>query len=214
MPEQNPDPSKPINMLADILAQFFHAVREAFIPAAPDSIEYRRRIREEWDEKETAEAAIKRKYANSLFQTEDIRRRAAEHGVIFSVLATHAHRAAILDFLDNPNAPTPLHAMHMTWFWGATVDGKTTVSRTHPVNRAVYNWNARNFAASRPYGNAHADASLHRLRSVHFPLERCSWTTDQWVAHEKASIDSFVAAHARPLVHAISKQRDGIPVSM
>ena len=43
-------------------------------------------------------------------------KRARAHGIAFSVTAQAHHRAAVLDYLDNPGAPTLIAHKHLTWF--------------------------------------------------------------------------------------------------
>lgn len=138
----------------------------------------------EWDAHQASEVAIKRRYAHAYFRREELDARAKRHGVDFSFMTSHAHRAAMLDFLDNPNAPTLLNSMHMTWFRGIDANGVPTQSRVHPVNRAIYNWNARDVERMRPRGDPNHDHAVANL-NAHFPIIRVDWTAQQWVAHEQ-----------------------------
>lgn len=106
--------------------------------------------------------------------------------------------------------------MHMTWFWGEGADGRSTATRTHPVNRAVYTWSAHDVAAMRPYGIASADAALTRLRTIHYPLARATWTTAQWAAYEDAGGALASAPHisvSRPSLPS-APIRGAIPVKL
>jgi hypothetical protein len=193
MTDDKLETSRPQNSVDDLLAQLLRAILELFRPAPLSSPILASRMREEREAEEAAEARILQRYAGAAFYTAELERRAKARGVIFAPALRAEYRAAILDFLDNPDAPTPLTGMHMTWFWGAGPDGRSTASRMHPVNRAIYRWNARDVARMRPYGDPSSDAALHRLRTIHYPLDRCDWTAAQWAAHEQQ------AAPSRPL---------------
>jgi len=184
MTDDNLETSRPQNTADDLLAQLLRAILELFRPAPLSNPILAARKREEREAEEAAEAQILQRYAGAVFHAAELDRRAKAHGVMFVPALRAEYRAAILDFLDNPDAPTPLTGMHMTWFWGAGPDGRSTASRTHPVNRAIYRWNARDVARMRPYGDPHSDAALHRLRTIHYPLDRRDWTAAQWAAFE------------------------------
>jgi hypothetical protein len=129
------------------------------------------------------EAALKEKYRNAIFNWNEIEARAKKHAVYFSPSCEGHHRAAILDFLDNPQMPTRLNSMHMTWFYGANTKGELAHSCTHAVDRKKYEWLARHWNAYPLSGNPKDDRSVHWLREE-FSLHRVGWTSDQWRQHE------------------------------
>jgi hypothetical protein len=195
MTDEKTETERQSHTVDQILAQFLQAIFELFRPAPLSNPRLAARMRDEHEAARAAKDAILKRYVGAIWRADELERRAKAHGVVFAPAMRAEYRAAILDFLDNPDGPTPLTGMHMTWFWGADQNGRTTASRTHPVNRAVYRWNARDFAQMRPYGDAQSDAALHRLRTIHYPLDRCDWTTAQWAAHEK--VGPF-ARHSEP----------------
>ena len=126
---------------------------------------------------------------------------------MFSTLSFQTGRDPQRRILDNPYAPTLLYSMHMTWFRGLDNAGKVTLSNTHPVNQAIYNWNAPDIHARQPWGHPDADASLKSLKE-HFALERLSWTPQQCRDLEKRehTIRELAYQAHRPAATASTKQ--------
>jgi hypothetical protein len=211
MTDDKPEAQRPSNTVDQLLAQFLQAIFELFRPAHLHNPRLAARMREEREAARAAEDAILKRYAGAIWKADEMERRAKAHGVVFAPAMRAEYRAAILDFLDNPDAPTPLTGMHMTWFWGADQNGRTTASRTHPVNRAVYRWNARDVARLQPYGDANSDAALHRLRTIHYPLDRYDWTTAQWAAYERNGSIEPRSNAARPSPPTPRTSGTGVP---
>ena len=96
--------------LTSLLLQIFaRAMRQAFgrrvgMPAQADA-----------DAQIKTEAELQARFASAVHQRLELERRAQAHGITFALIAQPHHRAALLDFLDNPTAPTLLNYMHMTW---------------------------------------------------------------------------------------------------
>ena len=205
-----PKDDAPDSVIDYIFASFnglFTARDEVFQKAPAESLRYRQRLREESEARKIAETTIAKKYWSASFELPQLEARAKARGVKFLPMATGPHQAAILDFLDDPSAPTPLNSMHMTWFIGVTLDGKVTMSRTHPVNRAIYDWSARHFASLPPYDHPSADAALKLLTTQQFPIERARWTNEQWLAFERteqAQRISNIARQFRPTLRSSS----------
>lgn len=95
------------------------------------------------------EAAIRARYAQAELDWPALEARAAAHGIAFSSTAEAHHRAAILDYLDHPGAPTLISHKHMSW--------------CHPIpttdpDRSLTNW-TRHLALCRPL--ADRDIAYH-----------------------------------------------------
>ena len=65
---------------------------------------------------EEQEDAIRNRYSRATLDWNQLEKRARAHGIAFSVTAQAHHRAAVLDYLDNPGAPTLIAHKHLTWF--------------------------------------------------------------------------------------------------
>lgn len=195
MPNQSHDQEPRQSSLLTVLQQMLKSFLEVCAPRRRTLRDPSVRARSEAETQAmfAAEDAISSTYANAIFNANAIHERSVRHGIEFSQTATLAHRAAILDFLDNPESPTPLTTMHMTWFNAVTRDGNVTLSKTYPANRARYNFEARYYAAQPLTGNAIEDASLLRIKTVHVPLERTKWTTAQGRQHEEAEAKDYAA---------------------
>ena len=151
--------------LASIIRQTVNAFQggPAFDPAELDF---------EHAQEQAHEAALRRRYATAIFYQEVLDVRAAQHRIKFSPRAEPHHREAILDFLDDPSAPTRLTPMHASWFQALDDDGKPTFTMAHPVNRAE-------FLITQRY------ATRYGWQLEHYSAERAEWTNDQWLAHER-----------------------------
>lgn len=79
-----------------------------------------------------AERRISAKYANAEFMGKELSERAQALGIMFSPHARPAVRAAILDHLGNPEAPTDIDECHLTWCRYADPQPGTW---PHPVTR-------------------------------------------------------------------------------
>ena len=64
---------------------------------------------------EEQEDAIRKRYPRAVLDWNQLEKRARAHGVVFSVTAQAHHRAAVLDYLDNPGASTLIAHKHLTW---------------------------------------------------------------------------------------------------
>lgn len=64
---------------------------------------------------EEQESAIRQRYPHAILDWNLLEKRARAHGIRFSPTAQAHHRAAILDYLDNPDAPTLIAHKHLTW---------------------------------------------------------------------------------------------------
>ena len=168
--------------LAKWLAEFLTAMLEVF-RSDREGDAYAQHVRQETERYQAAEAAIKTKYNGAWFKRDQLLRRAAAHGVTFTLSATYEHQAAILDFLDRPHAPTPLTWGHTTWFYAIDAAGRPTASRTHPVNRAKFIWNVIDLNGKQATGIVSIDEPIARLRT-NFPADRLAWTDNQWSAFE------------------------------
>jgi hypothetical protein len=135
-------------------------------------------------EEDAADDELQRRYPNAIFQTRELERRAAEHGVKFAPFAHPHHRAAILDFLDNPHVSLPLTPRHATWVCAVDRDGTQNSSMAHPVNQAQFMITYR-FVRS------------HGLQDDYYTSERAGWTTAQWLEHEHAEREIMKAAAER-----------------
>lgn len=62
------------------------------------------------------EDAIRNRYSRATLDWNQLEKRARAHGIAFSVTAQAHHRAAVLDYLDNPGAATLIAHKHLTWF--------------------------------------------------------------------------------------------------
>ena len=82
--------------------------------------------------------------------------RARYHGITFSVTAQAHHRAAVLDYLDNPDAPTLISGKHLSWL------APINVYATDPTRHAK-NWD-RYFAMCQPMQNRDFDHD-HAVRA-------------------------------------------------
>jgi hypothetical protein len=126
------------------------------------------------DSTDPHETAIRLRYADAALHWNQLNARALAHGVSFSLTAQAHHRAAILDALDDPHAPTLLTHKHLTWAHVVDEDGYADNCPTHPAARALY-----------------------RLRSCQFPAlyppERNSWNDAQWREHESRQDAEWLA---------------------
>ena len=80
---------------------------------------------------EEQEDAIRKRYPRAVLDWNQLEKRARAHGIAFSVTAQAHHRAAVLDYLDNPGASTLIAHKHLTWF---------APIRTRDVERNADNW--------------------------------------------------------------------------
>lgn len=123
-------------------------------------------------EERAAEAALQQRYPNAILKWNEMKRRAQQHGIKFLPAAQAHHRAAILEFLDNPDAATYLTPMHATWFCAIDPNGRPAGSITHPANLAqfqiIYRYAAR-----------------HSWTSDHYTAERAQWSVQQWRDYER-----------------------------
>ncbi len=119
--------------------------------------------RREHDEEQAHETAIQEKYRGAVAQWNELEARAKAHGIRFSSTAQAHHRAAILDYLDHPEAPTHVTHCMTTWLSVYDLHGRQVhdgeIDR-HPTLRAIY-----------------------ALRSKHhpglYPPKRLQWTDHQ-----------------------------------
>ena len=81
---------------------------------------------------EEQEDAIRNRYSRATLDWNQLEKRARAHGIAFSVTAQAHHRAAVLDYLDNPGAPTLISHKHLTWF---------APIRTSDMRQNAENWN-------------------------------------------------------------------------
>jgi hypothetical protein len=77
------------------------------------------------------EEAISRRYPRAVLDWNQLEKRARAHGIVFSVTAQAHHRAAVLDYLDHPNAATLIAHKHLTWF---------APIRTQDLKQNAENW--------------------------------------------------------------------------
>lgn len=136
-------------------------------------------------DEQTHEEALRRRY-NANFHQAEIDVRAARHRIKFSLTALPHHRAAVLDFLDDPTAPTHLTPMHASWFQALDEDGKATFTMAHPTNRAAFLITSR-YAAR--YG----------WQSEHYTTERAKWSPEQWLDFESQERQQLRATRAECL---------------
>src|SRR5262245_25095903 len=80
----------------------------------PMPAEEARRVQVEFELTERRDKALREKFASASTQLPELARCAEAHGVTFSLATAPYRRAAILDFLDNPNAATDLDSTHFT----------------------------------------------------------------------------------------------------
>ncbi len=80
---------------------------------------------------EEQEDAIRKRYPRATLDWNQLENRARVHGIAFSVTAQAHHRAAVLDYLDNPGAATLIAHKHLTWF---------APIRTRDLQRNADNW--------------------------------------------------------------------------
>ncbi len=83
--------------------------RRSGTPCSPTSATWRLPTKEQED-------AIRNRYPRAALDWNRLQKRARAHGIAFSVTAQAHHRAAVLDYLDNPGAPTVIAHKHLTWF--------------------------------------------------------------------------------------------------
>jgi hypothetical protein len=77
------------------------------------------------------EAAIRNLYPRAELDWNKLEKRARAHSIAFSVTAHAHHRAAVLDYLDNPGASTLIAHKHLTWF---------APIQTNDLQRNADNW--------------------------------------------------------------------------
>ena len=186
-PDVSNEPSTKQPLKSLLLQIFARAMRQAFgRPAGkPTQAEANAQIK--------TEAELQARYASAVHQRPDLEHRAQAHGITFALIAQPHHRAALLNFLANPTALTPLNYMHMTWV--SAIDpstGGTTVSGTHAAIRAIHDWSARHFAAMTPR-DAHESSVVDRLR-VMTSLHRVGWSAEQWRTHEAQEAERWRAS--------------------
>jgi len=165
--------------ILSIISEFAAVMRElvsVLFRSAPSNAQ-RAKLEAEHQQQYDADAEIRRRYGSAFLNHNELERRAKAHRVDISRCAEDCHKAAILDYLDNPTIQTPLTSMHMTWFNGVNADGSLSHSMTHPVNRAKYHVEARD---------------LPEL----YPAERLSWGAAQWGQHEKRQAAEFESERA------------------
>lgn len=197
MEPRNKITTKTSTTFSAIITQFLLALIETFETLALVDGAERARARAEFEAIAGAEREIQKRYAHALMNHADIRRRSQEHGVWFSPFCSPAEKAAILDFLDNPEQPTLLTALHMTRFMArGDSEFSTVASRTHPVNRAIYNWQAHHWASQAFSGHATSDKELHDLKTVHYPMSRYGWTAEEWADHEAKALSFAIPGPA------------------
>jgi hypothetical protein len=80
---------------------------------------------------EQQDDAIRSLYPRATLDWNQLEKRARAHGITFSVTAQAHHRAAVLDYLDNPSASTLIAHKHLTWF---------APIRTGDLQRNADNW--------------------------------------------------------------------------
>jgi len=104
------------NPIAEAFLAAFGLLRRALGPSNvwAMSEEEAARVQAEFELLERRDRALRDKYASAISRLPELARRAQEHGVAFTVGTAPYKRAAILDFLDNPNAPTDLDITHFT----------------------------------------------------------------------------------------------------
>ncbi len=125
----------------------------------------------EYQQEQKHEDALRRCYATANFQQAELDVRAAQHRIKFSPTTLPHHRAAVLDFLDDPTAPTHLTPMHAMQFQALDEDDKVTLTMAHPANLAAFLITSR-YAAR--YG----------WQSEHYTAERAKWSVAQWLDYE------------------------------
>jgi hypothetical protein len=80
---------------------------------------------------EEQEDSIRKRYPRAELNWNQLEKRARAHGIAFSVTAQTHHRAAVLDYLDNPGVATVITHKHLTWF---------APIRTRDLERNADNW--------------------------------------------------------------------------
>jgi hypothetical protein len=159
------------NEATKLIVRLFQAVASTLRGWLPPSSS-----RRDFEEEQAAEAALQKLYPKAVLQWNQMEQRARKHGIKFSPLAQAQHRAAILDFLDNPDALTHLTPMHATWFFAIDPNGQPAGSMSHPANLAqfqiVYRYAVR-----------------HRWDSEFYTTERALWTPQQWRDYERQERD-------------------------
>lgn len=125
-----------------------------------------------------ADAELHRRYPNAMFHERELAERAQAHGVRLSPFDSPHHRAALLDYLDDPARTEPLWNVSMAVSIAAinaqALDehGEFTVSMIHPVNRARYKLIGYQFKRS-----GHQDE--------YYNDERAGWSLEQWLRYEQ-----------------------------
>jgi len=147
-------------------------------PFDPDELDRDYRIDQAHEE------ALRQRYPDAIFHQDEFDARATQHRIRFSPFARPHHRAAVLDYLDNPAAPTHLTAMHATWFQALDENGEVTFTKAHPVNRAQFMITYR-------------DAIRRGYQLEDYRAERANWTTEQWLNHERQEREESVARSKR-----------------
>lgn len=154
-----------------LLRAFAATLREVFASTGYGLSAHLAELQRDQEIDDADEAALRCKYAHAIFQRNDLERRAAEHGVWFGPQAQAHHRAAILDFLDDPTQPTNLNFKHSTWFMGRNAAGRSDASMTHPVNQAAFQI-------------AYGDHRRRGCPSDWYTAERAGWGPADWQHHE------------------------------
>ena len=120
------------------------------------------------------DAALRNRYAHATLQWNKLAGPARRHGVAFSLTAEAHHRAAVLDLLDDLDAPTLLVHRHLTWVQPIDEDGYPDNSPTHPAARAIYRFNSQRYPSL-------------------YPPERNTWSAEQWRQHEQRLLAEWLA---------------------
>ena len=121
------------NPIADAFLAAFGLLRRALGPSNVRvmSEEEARLVQAEFELLERRDRALREKYAFAISRLPELARRAQEHGVAFTLGTAPYRRAAILDFLDNPNAPTDLDITHFTSCYPSPSLPKDEQARMH-----------------------------------------------------------------------------------
>ena len=125
---------------------------------------------------EEEEAAIRNRYPRAALDWNLLEKRARVHGIVFSVTAQAHHRSAVLDYLDNPGAPTVIAHKHLTWF---------APIRTSDLERNAERW--------------------HRYRELCTPLRNRDIAHDRAVRGELTGLRHLSPAQAARTVAAQSR---------
>lgn len=167
---------QPTGQTASTILKLFRAVAEAFRailnPNWYGSPEYLKELEDEAKAEQAIEVLLRERYASAMTNTAELEARAAVHGVRFFPMTEQHQRAAILDFLDNPQSPSLLTPIHATHFQALDQDGNVTFTMAHPVNRAQYMITQRY-------------AARHGWQDEYYTGERATWTTEQWLEQEQ-----------------------------